>query len=386
MLDKKNIIEFVNNKDLELEGEVWKQHPVYTSFYASNFGRIKDTDRKGNYFIKTQLLDERNGCNRFRFNSEKKYLGKKMNFGTARFVMECFYGINKEMFVDHINSIPYDNRIENLRYVDRKTNNNNPNSRKKQTYSKTKNCFVRIKQIDIITNNVIKIWEKAKTIEKELNLPKNCHKNILTVCNGRQKTAYGYKWEYDIDKDLEGEVWKKHPLLELECSNKGRVRWLKINKTYYTTYGGKHTCGYLMVEYKKRKYLVHRLIAETFLSNEQKKPFVNHIDCNVFNNCVENLEWCTPSENMLNENTRKKTSFRICSVDVNGNIIKKYNSTKEAEKTDGYHSGEICKCLKDKSKVHKGLRWYFQDEYYEELKTNGFIELKPHIKSKMEKN
>lgn len=47
-----------------------------------------------------------------------------------------------------------------------------------------------------------------------------------------------------------------------------------------------------------KTFYIHRLVAITFISNEENYKCVNHKDGNKLNNNVENLEWCTYSHNM----------------------------------------------------------------------------------------
>lgn len=62
-------------------------------------------------------------------------------------------------------------------------------------------------------------------------------------------------------------------------------------------------CGYrevvLSENGKSKNYLVHRLIATTFIPNPDNLPQINHKDGNKLNCSVDNLEWCTRSENLL---------------------------------------------------------------------------------------
>lgn len=89
--------------------------------------------------------------------------------------------------------------------------------------------------------------------------------------------------------------------------------------------------GYLRVKLKNdhenKSYYVHRLVAMAFIPNPDNKKCVNHKDGNKENNCVDNLEWCTYSENMkhavahgLNHNPDTKgenhPSHKLSAVDV----------------------------------------------------------------------
>ena len=95
------------------------------------------------------------------------------------------------------------------------------------------------------------------------------------------------------------EVWRNID----ECyrvSNLGNVQsfkykdWRNIKQS---TAGLRYKIVGICHNNKVKAHYVHRLVASAFIPNPLNKPQVNHINGNKEDNRVENLEWCTQSEN-----------------------------------------------------------------------------------------
>jgi hypothetical protein len=103
----------------------------------------------------------------------------------------------------------------------------------------------------------------------------------------------GYEGYYEISnygriKRLEKILEQKNGVIR---KYKEQIRVPKSTRNTYPTVS-------LNKDSQSRKYLVHILVAQTFLSNPHKKQYVNHKDGNKTNYRANNLEWCTQQENI----------------------------------------------------------------------------------------
>lgn len=164
-----------------------------------------DVKRNNNYSISNtgKIINKKNGKQLKASKDKNGYmainLGRKCRTHLHRLLAEAFIpNPDNKSEVDHINTIRDDNRLENLRWVTKKEQMNNPLTIEHQRNTSKTMVGIKAKankpiyQFDI-NGNFIKEWLSARLADNELNIS---YKSISQNLRGKSKSAGGYIWKY----------------------------------------------------------------------------------------------------------------------------------------------------------------------------------------------
>lgn len=157
------------------------------------------------------------------------------------------------------------------------------------------------------------------------------------------KDIYGYEGYYQI-------------------SSYGNVKNIKTNKLLT---GDINNVGYKRVTLylpNKKRFFVHRLVASCFCDGYEEGLIVNHKDGNKLNNCAENLEWVTHSENDMHAFKHGLRNANPCifkheieAYDINtGKVYKTYQNVQECCNDLNVKRPNVYNCCNGKQTTCRG--------------------------------
>lgn len=176
-----------------MEEEIWKDIEEYEGLYqVSNMGNVKSVNRKvknslsksGYIEIKSQIMKQKQRKDGYMYIQLSKN-GKSKGFFVHRLVAKAFIpNPENKPYIDHINTIRNDNRIENLRWATREENDHNPITLK----NRIGKCGIKIKCL-----NTGEIFISGSEAGRKLGVDVS---EIIKCCKGKRKSAKGYRFEY----------------------------------------------------------------------------------------------------------------------------------------------------------------------------------------------
>lgn len=362
-----------NNPESEEEFNKFEIYKGFSNYKFSKDGICKSYFKKEPKIIRPVKDDD--GYFGFTIKGDD---GKNHSLRRSRVVAEIYIENPDNLpHVDHINRKKWDDRTENLRWV---SNSENGKNRVFDTSVKTKPVL----QFDLQGNllNKFKNSREASAflLEKkdvdisskklERNILKN--KNILNIEDNYE--FYGYIWRYlyyekekyifqkdEIEKELCGDFGDKNiDFPNYKITNLGNIINKKGNKLNHVFING-YRCINLLKNGKTKSLRMHVWVGLFFISGRTaEKCLVNHKDEDKKNCHYKNLEWVTPSENVLHSSY--KTMKAVNQYSKDGDFIRSFLSVKDASEYIGCASDSVGNICRLKEGTLYGYIWRFADK------------------------
>jgi hypothetical protein len=245
--------------------------------------------------------------------------------------------------------------------------------------NKRKHYTRRVRQIDINTGGLIKLYDKRRDITNDgFNL-----KCVQNCAMGQSKSYKGFSWKYE-DDDIENptptkkrqtynanESWANlehsndeivNKYVNYTVSDHGRV---KVIKTGHIICIGPFQSVSLWSNGKVKMFLIGRLVLLAFnVPNPEGKSQADHINSDHTDHRLSNLRWATAKENSNNENSKIKRSaliqknmmsLKVVNVDTNEETV--YHGVTRAATALSMNHRTIKQYIKN-GQVYKGYRFY----------------------------
>lgn len=111
----------------------------------------------------------------------------------------------------------------------------------------------------------------------------------------------------------------------------------------------------------KKRFYVHRLVAEAFIPNPDNLPEVNHLNEDKTKNCISNLEWCNRKYNInygsRNEKQGRARGKSVICIETG----EEYYSAREAARQLNIPQTGITNCCLGKLKTTHNLHFKYKE-------------------------
>lgn len=283
--------------------------------------------------------------------------GRSSNQKFHRIVASAFIPNPEDKpMVDHIDSNPRNNNLKNLRWVT--VLENAQNKRKAKKFGGH-----QVVQYNLDMTEV-KIWPSVSQLIEALKVTRYIINKACTEGTSLKE----FYWRYVTDIPIEGEIWKPLTIrgYNIEASSAGRVKTAAGN----ITYGHEVNSGYraMHIGNKIITIVTHRIVCMAFKPipgfenyEDYEALQVNHIDYDRRNNEVENLEWITPSENMLHCWNRQDLKWRapVAQLNMDGLLLAIYSTMRMAAEDTQITVDCILNACEKRSQSAGNYKWHY---------------------------